>query len=180
MGLTFGPAQHPSAVAECPKCKGTWPVWEREQVLEVCETAREVTFSHEEAFTLDNRSARSLLKRTKSIEHQWSQVLEIGREESKASEVSAKLPVAGMEFGALAKNTLSSTYKITASQSQTFTDTLEFEVPPGVSRTVTLKFKKLWQCGHVVLRDHQGAEIARAPFRVVVGLDLDVSQNDST
>ena len=155
-------------------------MWEREQVLEVFETGRETAPTHTQDFVLDNRSGRSILRRTKSIEHGWTQTFELGQEHTAVNEAGAKLSVAGMEFGALARNTVASNYRVSSTQTQVFRDALEFEVPPGVLRTVTLGFKNIWQCGSVLLRDTSGCEVARAPFRVVVGVDLDVSQHDST
>ena len=79
---------------------------------------------------------------------------------------------------AVAKNTVSSSYKVSRTETKTFSDELEFEVPAGVSRRVTLTFNRVWQLGHLRLAHDDGTS-AEIPFRVVVGLSLDVAQEDT-
>ena len=177
-GLRFTPPKDRSAVAQCPKCHGSWPVYERETSIEIIEGPRESVPAFTEGFTLDNGRGRSTLRRTRSITHEWSQLIELSTERVEAGESGLTVGNDLVSITAVAKNSVSSSYKISHAETKTFSDELEFEVPEGLSRRVTLTFNRVWQLGRLRLT-HEDGTSAEIPFRVVVGLTLDVAQEDS-
>lgn len=177
-GIRFTPPKDKSAVAQCPKCHGRWPVYERDASIEVIEGPRESVPAFTEEFTLDNSRGRSALRRTKTITHEWAQTIELSTERIDAEETGLTFGNDVVKITEVAKNSVSSNYKVSRTDSKTFSDELDFEVPEGVSRLVTLTFNRVWQLGRIRLTHEEGTSV-EVPFRLVVGLNLDVAQEDS-
>lgn len=179
LGIHFSPPKDESAVSECTKCGRRWPIYERESEIEVVEEARESVFAYSEEFTLNNSCGLSDLRRTRSVSQVWQRTVEIGAQETQSQEEGLRLGPDALNVTAVAKNALSSTYKMTSSETKTFTDTLDFDVPPKVTRRVVLSYKRVWQNGKIQISTHQGGPLIIVPFRFVIGLELDVAQYDS-
>lgn len=176
-GINFGAPKDNSTVFQCPKCGGEWLAYQRDAIIEVLEGERQSVVAFSEEFTLDNSRGRSAFKRTKSISHEWSQAIELSTDETQSEEFGFKIGNAAANINTVAKSILSSNYKISQTETKTYSDSLEFEVPAGVSRHVTLSFKRVWQSGRIHLNYESEAGIF-VPFKIVVGLEMDVTQED--
>ncbi|PZS32447.1 MAG: hypothetical protein DLM58_09790 [Pseudonocardiales bacterium] len=177
-GINFSESRDEAAVSECGQCKGRWAIYKRDMLIEVIEGRRESAPAFTEEFTLDNTRGRSNLKRTKSITHEWSTEIEVGESTAATDESSVRLGGKVLDIGSVATNTLSSNYKVDKTESRTFSESVDFEVPPGTCRLVTLTFRHIWQLGEIRLTDDDGAQLD-IPYKVSVGFELDVRQDDS-
>lgn len=178
-GIHFSVPKDESAVSECMRCGHRWPIYEREGSIEVLEGGRESVFAYSEEFTLDNSNGRSPLRRTKSISQVWQHIVEIGMDQTQAREEGLKFGPKALSVTTVARNTLSSTYKITSSETKTFTDTLDFDVPPNTARKVVLTYNRVWQIGVIKLTTHEDGPQIVVPYRLVIGLAFDVAQHDT-
>lgn len=172
----FGPPKDPSTIQECPKCSGRWSVYGTPMKIEVEEGNRESEVAYQEEIVLDNLRGKSLLKRKKTISEEWTQTLDLGSERSATQESSLRLGNDTIGITEMAQNALKTTYRLSQGQTKTYSEELDFEVPAGVRRRVTLIFKRVWQYGR--LRFEDDGRSMEIPFKVVVGLELDVTQDD--
>jgi hypothetical protein len=51
-------------------------------------------------------------------------------------------------------------------------------VPPNTLREVSFIYKQIWQ--HGIVRVEEDGVLREAPYRVAVGLEVDLAQNDRT
>lgn len=174
----FSAIEDASAIEECPKCNGRWFVYDRQMVVEVVEDNRELEVAYSDEFVLDNLNGRSTLHRKKTIGQQWTQVLDLSTEETSAHEASLTLGNDVMSLSAMAQNAVKTAYKISEEQTRTYSEELEFDVPAGVRRRVTLTYKRVWQHGRLLLRREDEGSL-EFPFKVLVSMELDVRQDDS-
>lgn len=174
--LALTHSKHPAAVAQCPKCQQQWPVYRRDMEIRVLEDRRESLPAWTEEFTLDNLHGRTSLRRTKGISREWTHTIELETTASRSTESGVQLGNDLVQISEVATNAISSTYRAAKTETQTFTESLEFDVPPGMSRRVVLTFKRVWQSGRLELVSAEN--VTTVPFRIVVGLELDVAQHD--
>lgn len=176
--LRFTPPKDPAAVAECPKCHGRWFIYEQARTIEVREGSREDEVAYQDEILLDNSRGASPMKRKQTITREWTETLEIELENSETSEVTAKIGGDVASLQAMAQNALKSTYRLSQTETKTFSDELEFEVPAGVRRRVILTFKRVWQHGVLELRSKEGEPATEVPYKLVVGLKFDMAFED--
>jgi hypothetical protein len=176
--LTLSAPKDPSAMSECPKCGQRWFAWRQATQAEVVEEKSEMQVVAEQAFVLDNSRGLSPLVRTKTVVQEWTQAIAIDSEEAESVETGfqvGKKDVATLT--SMVSNAVKTTYQLSQELRRTYTEELRFEVPPGVKRTVTLRFRRDWRCGVVRMRDEQG-EASEIPFRVSAALEMDIAQDD--
>lgn len=173
------PPEDPSAIAECPKCKGRWFVYEGANQIEVSEGARTSEIAFSEEFVLDNSRGISSLRTTRTATYQWTRTLEIGVEATETNESSVKVGTDIASLNVMAQNAIKTSYKLSEEKSETYSNEFPFDVPSGVRRRVILTFKRVWQHGQLTLTNADGS-CSRIPFKVIVALDLDTVSQDDT
>lgn len=178
----------PRSLAECPRCHQRWFYFEQPLQVDFVEERRWSEEGTVSELTLDNRRGVSELNRRQTVTQEWTQRYEVEREKSES--VGAKL---GADLGAIAtleltaEQTLKERYSVSEEKKEVYTEELTFEVPAGVCRTVRLTFREQWQGGVVSVQlppsgpagDPPGEEL-RVPYRVMVGMSMDLAQEDTT
>lgn len=178
-GIRFGPLKDPAAMSQCPKCQGFWFVYERELRFDIIEGDRTTEVAASQTMTLDNAGGSSALRRKKEVSHEWSSQLEVAVEESSTRQNGIQIGTKDVaSLSAIAENALKVNYRTSEESRRTYTETFDFDVPPGVVRTVTFTFKRIWQHG-VLCTAAQDGTVVECPYRVIDGFELDVQQADS-
>jgi hypothetical protein len=172
----FTEPKDPAAVAECPKCDGRWFVFDRPSKLEAIETATTTEVDSRQEIHLDNSRGTSPLQRKVTISREWTQTLTIGAEVSESGELGAGIGTEPLTLSAKVAQAVKATYSISQEQKRTYSDEVQFEVPPGVWRTAVLTFQRVLQHGVMRLSDDDGDR--EFPFSFVANLSLDVAQED--
>ena len=166
-----------SLIHECPKCKGQWAAYDRPMTIEVIEGPSESEVGVHQRELVDNSGGTSVLTMRKSISHEWRRSITFGREISDATKLGLTLGGDAASLSLTAENALKSTYSVLQEETATYTQELEFEVPVGVRRVVGLTFRRILRTGILKLQDADGGT-AEVPYKVAVGLEVDVSQTD--
>lgn len=170
----------PASLSECPRCHQRWFYYQQPDQIEVLETRQSSDELRREEFVLDNTKGTSTLKRTRSVSEEWTQAYSLEREETDTATITGTLGVDGGPSAAVtAEQALKERFAISEQKKRTFTEEISFEVPPGVSRSVLLTFKRTWQHGtiRVTPPDEEAFEV---PFKVATALMMDVAQEDTT
>lgn len=176
--LSWHPPKDPSTMTECPKCGRRWFVWQQEVQAELVEHGSETQVVAEQKFVLDNRRGVSPLVRTRTVTQEWAQSVNIGSEETESVETGFQIGKKDVaSFTSMVSNAIKTSYHVNQDMRRTYSEELPFEVPPGVERTVTLRFRRVWHFGVVRLKDEEG-EVHETPFRVSTNLDMDMAQED--
>lgn len=172
------PPKDPSTMTECPKCSRRWFVWQQDVQAELIEQGSETQIVAEQEFVLDNRRGVSPMVRTRTVTQEWAQTVTIGSEETQSVETGFQIGKKDVaNFTSLASNAIKTNYHVNQEMRRTYSEELPFEVPPGVERTVTLRFRRVWRFGVVRLKDEEG-EAQEIPFRVSTDLDMDMAYDD--
>ncbi|HVQ57733.1 MAG TPA: hypothetical protein VMS60_02385 [Solirubrobacterales bacterium] len=174
---TISYPKDPATVAECPRCHGSWFYFERPATIEIVKGERSVEPAFTEELTLDNSKGANSLKRSQSISREWTKEVSLEGEQVNTEQSTFGVAIQGVSLGAMAEQAIRSKHSLSEGQKQTYTDTLDFEVPVGVRRRVVLTFKHNWQHGKLVLAEPDGDSI-EIPYKVVDFLTMDVSQQD--
>jgi hypothetical protein len=130
----------------------------------------------EEIRIIDNSRSAAAMSRTLKISREWSRTLTIGFEEvrSRGGELSAG--PAWMNVKGNVERTLHSTYSADINSRQQLEEEISLTVPPWTIVQLTLRWKRLWQHGVVlVVSSGQATDIA---YRVVAGITFDQSTHD--
>jgi hypothetical protein len=167
----------PAAVAECPRCHGSWFYFERPATIEIIMGDRSIEPSFTESLILDNSKGATSLKRSQSISREWTKTVLIEGEQVKTRQTTLGLSMQGVSLGSMAEQAIRSKHSLSEERKETYTDLLEFEVPPGTKRRVVLTFNHNWQHGKLILTSPEGDPI-EIPYRVVDFLTMDVTQED--
>ncbi|HUB98738.1 MAG TPA: hypothetical protein VMS11_02830 [Solirubrobacterales bacterium] len=167
----------PATVAECPRCHDSWFFFERPATIEVVTGDRTVEPAFAERLVLDNSKAATPLKRTHSISREWKKTISLESEQTRTEQVTLGLAIEGVSLGTMAEQAIRSKHSLSEEQTYTYTDSLDFEVPAGTIRRVTLSFNHTWQHGTLILTDPEEDPV-RIPYKVIDSLTMDVAQED--
>lgn len=167
----------PAAIAECPRCHRRWFFFERPVTFEILEGERTTEVAFTEDMILDNSKGATPLMRNRSISREWAKTISLESERTDTKQAKFGLSSQGISLESMAEQAIRSKYARSEEQSQTFTDDLQFEVPPGTKRRVVLTFNHNWQHGKLVLVKPEDDPV-EIPYRIVDGLTLDVAQED--
>lgn len=173
-GATLLPLMDKRAVATCPKCGGSWPVFESAAgsgaaPVRVVETERVDEPIGEEVRRIDNSGPAGAVRRIRVV-RRWARHVEFGDQHSESSSsVVATSSVLPVGFGAAAHETLGHYFGGGVQDERVFEEEIELSVPPGTTVELVLHWKRVWQLGFVV----GGDPAVRVPFRAVVGLTFD-------
>lgn len=167
-----------AAVAECPRCHGSWFYFERPATIEVVPGERSTEVAFTESLTLDNSKGTTPLKRNRSISREWTKAISLESEQSDTKQTTFGLSTQGVSLSSMAEQAIRSKFSISEEQKHIYTDELEFEVPAGTKRRVVLTFNHNWQHGKLILAEPEGGMV-EVPYRFVDSLTLDVAQEDN-
>ena len=185
--LTPFPLMDKSAIAQCPKCGGEWPVFASGHVpdlpiadddIEIIETGRIEEPYYEDERVLDNRGGTTPATQTVSVSEQWTQTIQFEHERTITGTDGVGINVAQfISIEAKAENALRRNYSISESRQQTYTGQISTEVPARTRRHLVLSYRRIWQEGLVRVPTPSGNDV-EIPFRIALNLTLDWSQRD--
>ena len=169
--------------AECPKCGYRWKLYGTsaaspapdESATEVLEAERSEEVFGEDRRVIDNIRSSSPITRTITFTKEWTRTYEIQSEKTQGAggEVSFGLKdTAALKLSAEEK--LRAAYSASNQSKETCSEQVTCEVQAHTRLTVVVRWKRLWQHGHVLVQ-RAGQEL-RIPFRVVVGVTFDQEQ----
>ncbi|HEX8692513.1 MAG TPA: hypothetical protein VF746_08850 [Longimicrobium sp.] len=176
-----------AAVAECPKCNHTWPVFadgdpagepQATSLVSFVETDRVEEPLGQEQRIIDNSKSSITLTRRFSLSKEWSQsyVLEYEKAQQNGTQLTIGAGDA-LGFQATAESNLKQRYSITEEARQVYAEEITLEVPARTRLRVVFDWKRIWQRGVVVVQ-HGPGQLLQVPFRVVVGVTFDQAQVD--
>lgn len=182
--LTAYPFMDRSAIAQCPKCTQSWPVFADQPPvpiadhIEIVETGRSWEDYYSEPMVLDNLGGETPLKRTITVNEEWSASFVIETERTTKSGADVKLSAGDVaSLGVTAERAVRTKYALTEGTKKVYTDQLTLEAPPNRVRHVRFDYKREWMHGEVRISDPSPALVS-VPFRVAVGIKMDVAVRD--
>jgi len=170
--------------AECPKCRYRWKLYGKsaaapqtpeETATEVIEAERSEEVFGEDRRVIDNTRSSSPITRAITFTKEWARTYEIQNEKAQGSGGDITLGIkdaAALKLSAEEK--LRTAYSASNQTKETCSEQVTCEVGPRTRLTVVVRWKRLWQHGHILLQ-RTGEEV-RVPFRVVVGVTFDQEQ----
>jgi hypothetical protein len=180
-----------SAVASCPKCGVSWPVFGKGgvttpkpeptpwSVTEVTETERYEQPIGDDRQTVDAGQSSSEITQTMTFSRQWTQTITIDSEKSETWNVGGSLSVADLaKLQASAENAIKTSRGLSQESSQTTTREVQVTVKAGKRMQVLLHWKKIWQAGVVELAGPKDARVAM-PYAVAVDVTFDQAFTDA-
>jgi hypothetical protein len=145
----------------------------------IVETQRVEEPLGEEMREIDNSQSTIGISRTISVSREWTQSCVLERETTGTAGGEIGLPGDWLvALKATAEIAVRKRYSITTEEKRTYTEELTITVPGNKRVRVALKWKQLWQCGTVLVRQDGGRNEVQIPFRVCVGPTFDQSAVD--
>ena len=180
-----------SAVASCPKCGVSWPVFGRGgtsqpaaeatgwSVAEVTETERYEQPIGDDSQVVDAGSSSSAITQTMTFSRQWTQTITLDSEKSETYNVGGSLSVADLaSLEASAEKAIKTSRGLSQESSQTTTREVQVTVNAGKKMHVLLHWKKIWQAGVVELTGPNDAKVSM-PYAVAVDVTFDQAFTDA-
>lgn len=169
--------------AECPKCRYRWKMYGKsdaspmpdETATEVLEAERSEEVFGEDRRVIDNTRSSSPITRGITFTKEWTRTYEIQSEKTQGA--GGELSLGLKDTAALklsAEEKLRTTYSASNQSKETCSEQVTCEVQGRTRLTVVVRWKRLWQHGHILLR--RGGDELHVPFRVVVGVTFDQEQ----
>lgn len=185
---TLAPAlwEDRSLMAECPKCRQRWPVFDTYQpsvsnqlhIVSIVETSISEEFIGEEQKLIDNSNSATSLTRRIAVNREWSQsyTVEYEKTQTIGGEFNIGIDKA-TSIKLAAGEALRAKYSVSEETRRTRTDEIVLNVPSQTKLRVFIHWKRLWQHGLVKLRDEKNREF-EVPFKVAVDVTFDQIQRD--
>ncbi|MBA8924504.1 hypothetical protein BC739_001701 [Kutzneria viridogrisea] len=168
--------------ASCPKCGGTWPVFEtvvspdtRPSVvatMRVTETSLVEEAIGQEVRRIGNSGPASAVRRFKAT-RRWTRHIEFDNDHTTTSSHGVKF-TALVELKSSAEATLRRHFGGSEEIEEKFEEEVELSIPPYTTLEFVMDWKCIWQQGLVTGVDTTGVMI-QFPFRAAVGLTFDQS-----
>lgn len=170
-----------SGFVQCPDCKYTWPIFATQAVVpstgmdtQILETVRSEESIGTEERVVDNSRSATSLRRSFTINKEWSREVQIENEVTGGVSVGVPVPVVNLVN---IEAQLRRKYLERRQEKEVFTEEVVLEIPPHTKTRVVFSWKRLWQHGQVrVLRGDQVA--SSTLYRIAVGVTFDQSQID--
>ena len=172
------------AYARCDLCDTQWlifsddthtfeePSGSRAATIVATETARSPEYVGDDVHIIDGSasaiSAKSTIRASRKWRHAYQIHKELARSVSGEAGLANLLPI---KLSARLDQTIKTAYSLQAEEEQLFEQSIELDVPARTKLIVTLRWKRIWQNGHLVVT--QGASIVEIPYRVAVQLSYD-------
>jgi hypothetical protein len=145
----------------------------------IVETQRVEELLGEEVREIDNSQSAVEIQRKIRVSREWSQLYSIEREST--AKIGGELSVEGawiVDFKATAEGAIRKRYELSTEDKKSYSEELTIEVPPRTKVQVVLKWKQIWQCGIVLVRNGSDGTESQIPFRVCLGPTFDQRQVD--
>jgi hypothetical protein len=145
-------------------------------IVDVVETERREEPFGTDSRLVDNAQSNATVKRTFTVAKQWTRDCSVSFEQ--ASSGNAGVTLGEKDIASLnvsCRTTLTKRYELSDSTSQTYTETVEIDVPAATKLRIDFQWKKIQQCGYVSVREATG-NVVQIPFSVVVGVTFDQAQ----
>lgn len=168
-------------VAICPKCGGTWPVFDRpvspetrEPVVtvQVMETGRVDEAIGQDVRSIDNSGPAATVRRIKAT-RRWTRHIDFADDRISISNHGFKLSLA--EIAAFKSGAETVLHRHVGGRDETeqiFEEEIELSIPAHTTLELVMLWKRIWQEGVAIGTTATGVAI-QMPFRVVVGLTFD-------
>jgi hypothetical protein len=175
--------QRGAAVAECPRCGDSWPLFAHDEPENpnntgFTETGRTFQPVGEETRVVDNRRGRSPLTRTITFTVDSERSVRLDREHTRESGPTGKLSVPGVELTKTFERSVKEHYEAAHATTRTQTEQVTVTAEPRTLTRVTLRRQNEWQHGIMHAPDGRGRSLD-VPYSVIVGMTFDVSQHDA-
>ena len=171
-----------ASVAECPRCGRSWPLFAHDEPdgpdnIGFSETKRTFEAAGEETRWVDNSRGRSQLTRTITFTVECEQTVKLDVERASERGLEGKLSAPGIELTKAAEQSVKTHYDAAYGTKRTQTEEVTVTTDRGTVTSVTLRRRHEWQHGTMHMPDGRGGTL-EVPYRVIVGVTFDVSQED--
>jgi hypothetical protein len=172
------------AYARCRRCDTQWPIFSddtltfeepsdsRVATIVATETARTPEYIGDDTHIIDGSasaiSARSTIRASRRWRHAYQINKELARSVSGDAGLANFLPIT---LSARLDQTIKNAYSLETEEEQVFEQSIELDVPARTKLIVTLRWKRIWQDGYLVIT--QGTSTVEVPYRVAVQLSYD-------
>lgn len=149
------------------------------QILGFVETGQVEEPLGQEVRVIDNRQSGTGVTRSVKASREWSRSLTLGTEQTRSAELEAGakftkwLSIKGKIEAELQRN-----YSMETSSKHVFEESLTISAPPRTTIRLVLHWKRIWQEG-VVRLSHYDGTISEVPYKFVVNITFDQSQQDT-
>lgn len=183
-------AMDKSAVATCPKCGLSWPVFGKGgatpkpttgswSVTDVTETDRYEQPIGDDRQIVDASGSSSDITQTMTFDRHWTQTVTIGSEKSETWNVGGSLSVGDLvNLEASAETAIRTSHGLSQESAQTTSREIEVTVKAGKKMLVLLHWKKIWQAGVVEFAGPNDSKISM-PYAVAVDMAFDQEFSDA-
>ena len=159
---------------ECPSCLARWPIFARDEGLikrTLVEDGRTEEPVGYESRQIENSTSASI-RRTIRASREWTYQIEYGHIEESRSSVESKIASTSISLTTQMQKSIQEHYSITVEEKQVLVEEIVITVPANTSIEIILKWKRIWQNGHL----EPGMGYQMTPFRYCVGLTFDLQQ----
>lgn len=171
-------------VSRCRLCNGTWQVWAspahtgpfppRARITETTRTAEPIG---DDLFSVDNAGSAATQTRRLRVSKRWQQHYEVHAEQARTIKTGTGSGPAVVKATFAAEDAVKSHYWTSEETEHTFSEEIEFTIPPNTVTEIRLRWKRLWQEGYATVTDAAGTT-TNIPFRAVVGVTFDQQNRD--
>lgn len=170
-------------VSRCRLCNGTWKVWASPDTgpfpprARITETTRTAEPIGDDLFSVDNAGSAATQTRRLRVSKRWQQHYEVHAEQARTIKTGTDGSLAGVKATFAAEDAVKSHYWTSEETEHTFSEEIEFTIPPNTVTEIRLRWKRLWQEGYATVTDAAGTT-TNIPFRAVVGVTFDQQNRD--
>ena len=149
------------------------------QILGFVETGQVEEPLGQEVRVIDNRQSSTGVTRSVKATREWSRSLTVGTEQTRSTELEAEAKFAKwLAIKGKIENELQRNYSMETSSKHVFEESLTISAPPRTTIRLVLHWKRIWQEG-VVRLSHYDGTISEVPYKFVVNITFDQSQQDT-
>jgi hypothetical protein len=172
------PVGAPGGMWQPPNSGPVGPVPEP-RILEVVETGQVEEPLGEEVRVIDNLQSGTGVSRSVKASREWSRTLTVGSEHTRTLGAELGAGVGWLKVKGNIESELQRNYSMETSTKYLFEEELSIDAPARTSIRLVLRWKRIWQQGVVRLANYDGS-ITEVPYRFVVNVTFDQSQQDTT
>jgi hypothetical protein len=148
------------------------------QILEYVETDQTEEPLGQEVRVIDNRQSSTGVTRSVKASREWTTNLTVGTENTRTLGGEMGVEKRWLTIKGKIESELQHNYSMEVGSRHLFEESLTISAPPRTSIRLVLHWKRIWQNGVVRLSHYDGA-ITEVPYKFVVNVTFDQSQQDT-
>jgi hypothetical protein len=152
--------------------------------MDFIKTDQTENFIGTEIKRVDNRNNKVRLERNLKVFKEWTKTIQISIEKTETSSIETKLGSSlGLsksssittELKSALEEKVSEHFQISRQEKQHYEESIKMEIPANESVELKIKWKQIWQCGYISLKNEETSEeLSRIPFKYLEHITFDI------